>query len=244
MTGRKAKNIEVPPRITQIFSLFYFMRLWRVGDVSDFSKFVQMILYFNYPASLLAGAFTNANETQQIFMIVASIITVVLTVRLYYILWKKDEILGFVHTFGSHSIQDNDQYNRVTNRISTLMKSILLLELMTSFCIVGLAVTSLPIFTTEKKLPLNVYIPLDWKHNDFIYWTAYVLLVYDFVLTLVCILQNVIVSYLMMSCAIQYETLGIELRNVGYISEGKRSNEEQFYVKLLDMIRRHQELQK
>lgn len=245
--------IEVPPLINQIISVFYFMRLWRRDHVSYFSKLVQIVVYMYYPVSLMAAAFTNDDETQQVFSIVASILAYVITARLYYILWKKDEILEFVDKFCSHSILDNDLYNRVNNRISTFMKAILLVELIVTFCIVGLAVTSLPIFTNGKKLPLNVYFPLDWEHNELIYWIAFVLLVYEFVLTLVCMLQTAIVSYLMMCCAIKFETLGIELKNLGYISEEKSSNEKflytsekqtLFYAKLIHLIRNHQDLQK
>lgn len=254
-TGSKMNNIEVPPRIKHIISLYYFMRLWR-DNISSHCLQVHkliMIVYLYYPISLLAGAFSNENENEKIFFFVTVIITCVQTVRLYYILWKKEDTLGFIYKLGTHSIRDVDHYNRANDKISSLSKFIVMLEIMVIFCIVSLIASSLPIITNVRKLPFNLYFPFDWKHNNVIYSIALVFLTYQFMLTLVTILLSAIISYIMMSCAIKYETLSIEFKNVGLISEDDLSNLKIFsasekrkflHSKLINLIRSHQDLER
>lgn len=241
-------NIEVPKRIHQIVSLFYFIGLWQAENVSDFRKWITKILFLvvfvYYPVSLAAGAFTNDNENEKMFLVGLSITIFVLAVRLYYILWKKDEILGFIRKLGAHSIRDLDQFKQIKNKIRILINCVTALELMLVFAVSAMTIITLPIFSNEKKLPLDIYFPLDWKHNEFYYWIGFLFVDYEMVSAIVTSLLNAIVWYLMMSCAIKYQTLSTDFKYFGHVSSGKIGESKHlFHADLIILIKNHLDLQ-
>lgn len=245
-------NITVHPRINQIISLFYFIRLWRFDNVSDFSltisKVVHLIVYVYYPVSLMAGAFINDNESEKMFLVVLSIVTFVLAIRLYYILWKKDEIIGFIRKLGAHSITDSEQFYRANDKITIFIKFVTFMELMLLGAVIAMTIITSPIISTTKQLPMNIYFPMDWKHNELFYWIAFTFVIYEMSLSLSSSLLNPIIWYLMMSCAIKYQVLGSEFKNLGRNIGQKSSKEnitsvDSFHTKLILLIKNHDDLQ-
>lgn len=250
-------TITVPRRINQIISLFYFIRLWRCDAVSDFSimisRIVHLIVYIYYPVSLMTGAFTNDNESEEMFLVVLSIVTFVLAIRLYYILWRKDEIIGFIRKLGAHSITDSEQFDRVNHKITMFIKFITLMELTLLGAVIAMTIITSPIISAEKQLPMNIYFPADWKHNEIVYWIAFTFVIYEMIISMSSSLLNPVIWYLMMSCAIKYQTLGHEFQNLGF-NTGEKSltekitsvdeNGDLFHTKLILLIKNHYDLQK
>ncbi len=260
----KMSNIEVPHRFNQIISLFHFIRFWRCDSISNFnstiSKIVHLIVYVYYPVSLMVGAFTNDNETEQMFLVVLSIVTFVLAIRLYYILWRKDEIIGFINELGTHSIADDELFHRINNKIIIFIKLVSFMEVMLLFAVIAMTIITSPIVSNDKMLPMNIYFPLDWRHNELFYWIAFTFVVYEMMISMSSSLLNPIIWYLMMSCAIKYQVLGYELKNLGFngdgggkalsrnvtsVSEGVTSDQIKvsFQMKLILFIKNHRYLQ-
>lgn len=92
---------------------------------------------------------------------------------MYYALWKKDEILDFVRKMGVHSIKDPDDYKKTNNNIKVFIKLSTTFHVIIIFGLLTLAVTSTPIFSSERRLPLNVFIPFDSRNNLILYWIAF-----------------------------------------------------------------------
>lgn len=244
-------NIKVPPRIEQIIYLFYLIGLWQDDNRTNFRKWVWKIfhlaVYVYYPVSLAVGALTNDNENARMFLVVLSIVTFVLAVRLYYILWKKDQIIKFIIEMGAHSIEDNEQFCFVNNKIRVFIKFVTYLQFMLVSSVIAMTIITSPIFSNEKMLPMNIYFPLDWKNNELFYWIAFLFVNYEMMISLVSALLNTIVWYLLMSFGIKYQTLGNQFKNLGSETERKgilvRENQELFNLKLVELIKNHHGLQ-
>lgn len=243
-------NIDVPPRIHQIISLFHCIRLWRSDDVSYsnsmISKILHLVVYIYYPVSLMAGAFTNDNEAEKMFLVVLSIVTFVLAIRLFYILWKKDRIIGFIHKLGRHTITDGEQYHRVNDKIMIFIKLVTFMELMLLFAVIAMTIITSPIVSTKKMLPMNIYLPFDWKHNDLLYWIAFAFVIYEMMISMTSSLMNPIIWYLMISCASKYQLIGHELKGLGNVVSSSIAigDKDSYQMQLISKIKDHHDLQK
>lgn len=247
-------SIQVPARINQIISVFYFLGLWQ-GDNGRVlrkrvSKILHLLVYMYCPISLVAEvAFKSDNVTEQMFLGSASIVSFILTIRLYYFMWNEEKILGFIREMGAHSLKDCDNFNIINNRISLFVKLVTLLEIVVFYVAAALTIISLPLFSNEKHLPLNMYFPIDWKNNELVYWLVFLFVVYTLLSTGVCTFMNVIIWYLMMSCAIKYEIFGIELKRMGVVNQvndetiTKRGNQHSSHAELIALIKSHQNRQ-
>lgn len=246
-------TIKVHKRIEQIISVFYFMGLWHDDRENNFRKWVfriyHIVIYGYFPVSLIAEAFTSDNESEAIYLGVVSIVAFVLAVRLYYFLLKKDEILELVHKMCTHSVTDNEQFHKVSNKIRVFIKIITYFGIMVVCSVSIQTVIALPMFSNEKVLPYNIYFFLDWRKSQLAYWIAFVFVMYESMISIVCVLFNIIIWYLMVSCVTEYQILGSEFRNIGTkitLTENILSvvqKQELFLEELTSLIKRHQNLQ-
>lgn len=240
-------TLKVPTRINQIFSVFYFIGMWSVNQTNFrkwFLKTLYLIVYTYYPASIIAGACTNDNEPELMFLVALSVTISVVLVKFYYILWKQDQIHEFIQELGTHLIADINEFNQVNKEITIFIKLATYMCSMTLYSGIAAAVIALPIFTKERVLPVNLYFPVDWKHNDLFYCMAFVVVTYFMMITVVISLLNVIVWYLMMSCGIKYRLLEKEFKNLGFVRGNTTSKESIIQnAELIDIIKMHQNLQ-
>jgi len=237
-----------------MISVFYFIGLWNGDHFTARRKLATNLwfigIYGLFTISTVGGAFQCDDDGESKYLANVSIITFVTTVRSYYLLWKKDEILEFIHTFGAHSIKNNEDFKRVNKKVNKFVQFICFFEVMVAVGIVSTIVLALPIVCNEKRLPLNVYIPFDWKENEVIYWMTYLISSYQMMLSVALALFNFIIWYLMMSCGIKYQLLGNEFREMGFVhGESVRNiivarNQELFLKELLEQIKYHRHLQK
>lgn len=250
-------NIKLPERINQIISVFHFLGLWQGNDKTIFrkkiSRILNVVVYAYYPISLAAGSYFSDNETEQLFLGNLSIAQFVLTAKLYFFLLKNEQIIEFIRKLGAHSTKDSGLFNKVNNKIRVFVKFGTLLASMLLYVIIALTITSLPIFSKEKKLPVNLYFPVNWKENELFYWMAFAFVDYLFITSVVIALMNMIIWYIMMSCAIKYEIMCNEFRNIGFVNTTTTAAKEQivsrqkiqqnlFCAELISLIKYHQDL--
>lgn len=231
-------KIGIPKRINQIISIFYFIGLWHDDNYSNSRKLASnvwfLVAFVCYIISVAAGAVLSENEAESIFLANISIIAFNLTIRLYYWQWKQDEIINFIEQFGTHSIDDSKLFNQIDKKIGNFVKFATIFKFMTTAAI--LTIIGLPIVSNEKRLPLNIYIPFNWKESDILFCVAFLFFVYEMILAITFILFNLIIWYLLINSAIKYEILGTEFRRIG--EEGL------FNQELIARIRHHRNLQK
>lgn len=242
-------KIEVHKRIHQAIVLFHFVGLLESDNDSVFRKRsnIHLVLYLFFVVSVALGVYKSNDKFEIIYLAVMWIGSIVQTVRLSYILWKEEKILNFIHQMGVYSIKDYEQFYRTNNRIEAFIKFISSFQLMT-FCATIVLLTT-PLY--GRSLPLNIYVPLDWQVNAMVYWMAYLFVVYSIMLSVVCAVLNTIVWYLMLSCAIKYQILGNDFKNVDLINDeekmlDKRKREKQNFLlkELIVLITKHRNLLK
>lgn len=249
---KKMYNIEVHNRIQQIISVFYFTGLWHDQNRTKFIKFIlsvwHLALYAYYPISLIGGALSSANNMERIFLGVMSIIALVSAVKLYYFILKMDTIHQLIRKMGVHSLENKEEFNRVSFRINVFIKFISYFEVTLLCAVMTLIIIALPLFSNEKRFPLNIYFPLDWENNEFYYWITYAFVAYELLMCVVSTFSNVIIWYLMMACVTECEILGNEFKNLGLATaetDSKISISEKqklFLKQLIQLIKKHQNL--
>lgn len=240
-------TITVPKRIEQIISLFHFIGYWRNDDGRDIRKWIlqlwHLVTYVLFVLLLAAGAFTSDNETESVYLAVVTITALVIAVRMYYFLWKKDQIVRLIHIMGAFSTTYKEDFIKVEDKVRIFIKLISFFWVTLLCTISGKVIISLPIFTSEKVLPLNIYFPLNWKtEGPLAYWMAFGFVTYACMTTIVCMLFNVIIWYLMMACEAKYQMLGNEIRNIG-TKITQKENKDLFLHELITLIINHQNLQ-
>lgn len=245
-------TVKVHNRIDQIISMFYFIGLWhsksRTMILNWFLKIWHLTVYGYYPFSLVMGALTCVNETETIFLGVMSIIAIVGAVRLYYFILKKDEVLSLIRAIGVHEIKDSaEKFHQVNKNINIFIRFVTCFQVMLLVAAILVPIIALPIFTTERRLPLNIYVPLDWKNNEFIYWIIYIFVTYEIFMSVVCGFFSVVIWYLMMALVFEFELLGNEFKNLGWgrTTETSSNGELQdfFFNELRSLIKKHKNLQ-
>lgn len=250
-------TIEVHSRIDQILSMFYFIGLWYDPNRHTIFKRILSIwhvaLYAYYPFSLVIGAYQSDNDTETMYLIVMTIVAGVGAVRLYYFVLNKDEILNFIRKLGVHRWNDSEEkFQQVNKKINFFIRFATYYEVMSTGAVMSLIIIALPIFSAEKRLPFNIYIPLDWRNNELHYWIIYAYVTYDALMAVVCTFFNVIIWYLMMGLVLEYEILGSEFKNVGWITKSTTESisptfsdgEDLFFAELISLIKKHRNLQK
>lgn len=241
-------TIKVHNRVDQVISVFHFIGLWSNDNWTDFRKFSLRMWYLCshvcLPMSLAAGAITSENWIETIFFGVISISALIQTFRLYFFLWKQDEIVVFTHIISSHSIKDLKEFCRVNNKIENFMKFASYYHCMIFCGAITVIVLALPIISHKKQLPMNMTFPFDWKQSEIIYWIAFGFVAYEVMFSVLCAVFNTFIWYLMMSCATKYEILGNEFRNLGVDGRLTALKKEKFSAdKLILVVKGHKALQ-
>lgn len=147
-------SIEIPKEINYIISLFYRMGLWHRGDKATVGETRMKIFYCFYNLllliSLMVGAATTGSKEESILLTEAVMVVTVLTIKLFYIIWKKDEIIEILTCICVYSIEDRVQFTIVNDQFKRFMK---LCFVWIIFTLIGShAAAILPIFGNKKKL--------------------------------------------------------------------------------------------
>lgn len=103
-------KVEVHKRIHQAILLFDFIGLLKLDNETIFRKYgrnMYLFVYIYFLVSLAVGAYQSNNKHESILLTVMLIGSIVQTVRLSHILWKKEEMLEIIHRLGTTTIQPN-----------------------------------------------------------------------------------------------------------------------------------------
>lgn len=146
------------------------MGLWQHNDYSFIyselgRNILQLAVLGYYLISLVIGAYKSKDKDETRFFAVDSIVVLNLTVRLYYILWKIEEILEYNSQIGAYFIKNHEEFNQVNSKIEVFMKFASCFLFMNLGSNVALIILKLLIITNENELPINLYFPFDWRQN-------------------------------------------------------------------------------
>lgn len=132
-----------------------------------------LVLSGCYEVSLIAGAFTNQNEVLSAFLTVQSIGCFVLWVRLCYLLLNQEQISEFINEMENHTTKDCFEFNQINQKINNYMKFEEKFDAMCISSVVLTIILALTKFSSDKQLPLDIYVPFDWKNSQIAYWIYY-----------------------------------------------------------------------
>lgn len=234
----------------QIIGVFYLLNIWQTESTvsREVTKVLYLLVYSTFLLSLLAGAVLSDDRDDSIFLTAVALEVVNLLMKLRFILWQQETICAFIENIGTHSVTDLEDYLAINRKVNSFMKFVTVFFLMAFIGFTPVFIFCWPIFSEEKKLPLNIAFPLDWRNSQYAYWTAYVYLMYCLLFSMICLIVTVITWYLMMNCSIKYESLGRELRLMGISNRKWKLTEikkmEIFFGELVRLIESHQNLKK
>ncbi|KAJ6649327.1 Odorant receptor 94b [Pseudolycoriella hygida] len=247
-------KVEVHKTLCIITQLMFFVGVWRNEEKLTFCQ--KRIQYFYMTCPILfmisLGTFVilSSETNEAIFVLQLVIPTAVLTVKLAYLLFKQNEILGFLYDpICEHSIQDRMEWQRVTKRIETFMKFVRAYVYMIGITCALVLFLNFPIFSSDRKLP--AYISFPHQLPDSTYWFFFVVLDLGIGCCFFASFTVVLVWYAMYNYSIAYQVLGSRLRRLGLpieeVNERQRKNAKlklrnSFAQDLIKLVKDHQNL--
>lgn len=231
-------RIGIHDTIKQIIATFYRLRFWDIRNRTSFRETGLQLFHFIYFASFVAlmaiGACINIDKDEYIFLTVAAMINGVVVFKMAYIIWKKNEILSFIHELCNHrSINDIEKFIEFNSKLKKFMifaKSFIWL------CVIGVSFALfVPVISAEKKLVFNIGLPTDWKNNEIVFWVAHIYIIVGCIYSSLSLLLSIVIWYVMMNSAIKYEMLEDQLRKSGVQKENITEVEKQKFL-LEDLI--------
>lgn len=142
-----------------------------------------------------------------------SIVAAVVSVKLWFIIWKQMQILRLLNRICNCSIRDHDNFSLIAGKLRSFMKFSIVF--IVALNVAALFSAVLPLLRSERTFFFKIAFPLDWKPNEIAFWTANLFIFAGNALSIVAILFSVIIWYLMLNCSLRYEVLGNELRTMG-----------------------------
>lgn len=244
-------NIQIHSGISRILNVFYLCGMWHNGNENVFRAFIRKSAFRLWSTSLAVSyaseAFQNPDISAAIYSGVCAVIASVLIVKLENILNKKKEINEFLRQLCVHNFSTNDaSFKQTEEKLNQFMKLVNIFLVLIALGIFSLLIA--PIFTTEKNLPIYVWLPLSWKNTQIGYCISYVYLVSTMSYSMIPISFTAIIWYIMLNCSIKYELLENELRNIDAtitdIQQQQLETEKQqkYYQKLIFLIESHRNI--
>lgn len=249
-------NIELPKTVNRIIAVFYGLGLWdtqehQTGYWSTALKMFHFAYYISCVTSIAVKALLTNDTDDSVFLTALAILATVHVFRMLYIILKKNETTKLIHKIGTHTTNDTDEFVRVDNKIKKFMKfgnGFLL----ACICEVSMVII-FPILSHEKPI-INVAFPFNGR---IVFWIKQMFVLFGALYSVVCVCLSVIIWYLLLNCAIKYELLGVELRNLGdckimhpsndcttvqKLSNLKRQDLENFLGDLIEAVKSHREI--
>lgn len=213
-------NVKTNQTLCRLTQLYYLLGIWQRGDESACRKMARksfyILYYLLFQIFLVSCAIVSESKNEAIFLAAVEILLSVVTIKLMYLLWKKDEIFAFLFDPSvTHSTADTDSFELVNQGIRQFMKFVHSYLLMMGISFVFYILSTLPMFTNGRKLPFFINFTLVGKYSEFIYWIAYAFVISEIFFGFTCTAINVVIWYVLFNYSIEYQVLGNQLKNLG-----------------------------
>ncbi|XP_037028512.1 odorant receptor 94b-like [Bradysia coprophila] len=212
-------TIRAHPIISQVITVLQIFGMWHKDEESTFSKIgkkmINSIMLVSLFASLSSGAYLSGDMNESVYLSAATVASALLVVKLGYILSKQHEINEFLNDICVHSIEDVNEFDEINIKLENFAKFGYINVFSMLLAIFLFIILSLPFFSSERRLPLNVGFPLDWKNSIVGYCLAHTFVVAAVIFAMVVTFFTIIYWYVMFNCSIKYQLLGNSLRKLG-----------------------------
>lgn len=209
--------------VGQIVGIFYHFGIWHGRDAPTMkdlrNKIFYTIYYPLFPLSIAVGSVKNENRDESIFLAELAIIGSVLTIKLWILIWKQEQIEDLLHRVCIFSIRNDDDFSRFTENLSGFMKFFRPFSIITIITtVVEFAV--FPFLGDKKMMLVKVGFPLDYENDDISFWIAHIFVASEAALTFIPLSFTITVVILLIHCSLRYQILGSEMTKMPYTENG------------------------
>ncbi len=243
-------NTDIPDIIIRITESFYWLRVWsrneRTACFGTAIKVFHFAFFLSFLTSVIGGAFLSSDTHEFIFLADLTILLVVHAVRMFYIIWKKNDILTLIHQIGSHYANEFGELVSFTKKLKMFDK---FAKTFVLICIIEVLFALIFPVVSSQKILLNIAFP--WKTGATTFWITHSFIAIGCAYSILWFLLSVIIWYLMINLSSKYQLLGNQLRNMGVIktkqiidgsTQSETLQEELFLKTLVEAVRTHQKI--
>ncbi|XP_037039745.1 odorant receptor 22a-like [Bradysia coprophila] len=206
-----------------IDQLIFFCRrigLWHGEDIPTATqlglKAFCCIYYCLLPISFGIGSITGETVDESIFLAELSILTTVLTVKIWMFLWNQKSITRLLNRICVFSIQNDEDFVFFNGKVEKFIKFVNVFACGTIVATLGCSI--FPFIGKKKAFVMDFAFPLDSRNSEIGFWMAYSFFTSENVLTFLPLTFSVLIWYLLLQCSLRYKILGMEIRNLGRIT--------------------------
>lgn len=176
---------------------------------------LQFVFSFGYTVGLSCAVFESVDFQEATVSIPLSLSCVIICARIanFYVNNASMQArLAEIHRF---VLWTREEQLFITRRLKTFNKLSLAFTGSIYFCLCTQLIV--PLFLTEKTLPLPIWFPLNWRHNKIHFWIVYIYsCMAIFVIGHMVMLLQIFTCYLMFMNTLEFEVLGLRLSRLGY----------------------------
>ncbi|XP_037039740.1 putative odorant receptor 71a [Bradysia coprophila] len=233
--------------IFRMISLFYRFGFWHGEDkptaIQLGQKSFYCIYYLLFNISFAIGAITKETVDESIFLAEGSFIIIVMTTKIWMLLWKQRSIMELLDRVCVFSIRNDKDFAFFNDKVEKFIKFV---NVYGCAAMVGsLGCSIFPFIGKKNSFVMEFAFPLDWENSEIGFWVTYIFFTSENIVTFLSMAYSVIIWYLLLQCSLRYTILGREIRNMGRITSGgniKMTRKEQptiFYQDLVAAIEAH-----
>ncbi|XP_037024898.1 odorant receptor 94a-like isoform X1 [Bradysia coprophila] len=201
----------------------FILGLWNSQHwKASFPRIFTCLLFLSCTLSTTLQVLITDDNDESVFLGVTTLICVVQTYRLFYIILKQRKVIDLMQSSSASSTDDYEAFCNVMQKLTnfTMFVKYFLATTFSSFL--------LALFTplVTKQLMFNIAFPLDYKTDDNAFWMAYAFITASFLLSVTCCLLTSMNWYIMMNFVVKFELLGNDFKNLGVTTveaEGQES---------------------
>nr|QGW45412.1 odorant receptor 39 [Bradysia odoriphaga] len=244
------RNIELNRMLRQVTKVFYFLRIWRRDEESDTfkigRKFVFLLYYVLFQIFLVTCSVLSPDANESIFLASIQVLLSVVTIKLTCLLWNRNDINSLVFDPITTHLTLEEDNAAVDKDIKVFMKFVHCYVAMLCFSAISYVFGTLPMLTNDRKLPFFISYRLEGQYSEHAYWIAYVFLISEIWLGMICTLINILIWYAMFNYSLEYETIGGQMKNLGKdrVARLQFCERTDFHRDLIQVIRNHRHLSK
>lgn len=158
----------------------------------------------------------QSDDNEKLFLMEVAVSVAVALVKLFYMLWRKDEILTFFEDpIVTHCITNRNELAEVNDKIKKIGKFFQFYFLMMFVSMSLVIIAPLPMFSGQKMLPLFIRFDSESDYETVIYWLLFVFMSLGVILSMITSYLMLFVWYIMHNYSIEYKLLGNRFKRLG-----------------------------
>lgn len=213
-------SIEIHEGMNRLIRFFYRIGFWHKGDTPTTKeraiKLFYCVYFFLLVISSTIGAISNENVVESVFLAEVSIVSAVLSVKLWCLMWKQNRIQDLLQVC-VFSVRNDGQAHSINKKLGRFIKFVIALFCagITASCFGCIVV---PLVKSERAIILKFGFPLDWLNSGIAFWIANALFLLSLVIAMIAYLFSATIWYIMLNYSVRYGIVGDELRQMGEVN--------------------------